>query len=106
MRSGSARSNGLSAVEATLAIQVVYAAEHEQVVVNLKLASGATLGEAIAASGLRERYGLGELGGLTGIYGRLRAESELLRDGDRVEIYRPLRADPKDMRRKRARRRR
>jgi putative ubiquitin-RnfH superfamily antitoxin RatB of RatAB toxin-antitoxin module len=89
---------------APIAIQLVYAAEHEQIVVDLRLAAGATLGEAIAASGLRERYGLGELGGLTGIYGRLRPESEPLRDGDRVEIYRPLRADPKDTRRKRARR--
>ena len=87
-----------------IAIQVVYAAEHEQIVVHLELASGATLGEAIAASGLRERHGLGELEGLTGIHGRLRPQSEPLRDGDRVEIYRPLRADPKDTRRKRARR--
>jgi putative ubiquitin-RnfH superfamily antitoxin RatB of RatAB toxin-antitoxin module len=87
-----------------IAILVVYAAEHEQIVVKLRLASGATLGDAITLSGLCERYRLGELAGLTGIHGRLRPQSELLRDGDRVEIYRPLLADPKDARRKRARR--
>jgi len=100
----------LSAAEAGPAqrveVQVVYAAEHEQIVVPLTLAPGATLADALAASGLVERYGLGELGGLTGIHGRLRPQTEVLRDGDRVEIYRPLRADPKDARRKRARQRR
>lgn len=86
-------------------VQVVYAAEQEQVMVSLDLAAGATLGDAIEASGLCQRYGLTDeyLAGRTGIHGRVRPPQEPLSDGDRVEIYRPLLADPKDARRRRAR---
>jgi putative ubiquitin-RnfH superfamily antitoxin RatB of RatAB toxin-antitoxin module len=93
----------LSAAEKLLAVQVVYAAENEQVVIALQLPAGATIADAINASGLCERFDLGDVAGRTGIYGRLRPEHEILHDGDRVEIYRPLLADPKDARRKRAR---
>ncbi|MDB5970690.1 MAG: hypothetical protein JWQ90_3140 [Hydrocarboniphaga sp.] len=89
-----------------LKLQVVYASEDQQTVVVLELPAGASLADAIDASGLRERFDLGDLSGRTGIYGRLRPEREPLCDGDRVEIYRPLLADPKDTRRKRARLRR
>ena len=61
--------------------------------------------DALAASGLVERYALGDVTGRTGVYGRLRGNDEPLQQGDRVEIYRPLRADPKVSRRQRAKRR-
>jgi putative ubiquitin-RnfH superfamily antitoxin RatB of RatAB toxin-antitoxin module len=96
----------LSVADKPLSVQVVYAAENEQALIALQLQSGATIADAIQASGLRRRFDLGDLAGRTGIHGRLRPEHEPLRDGDRIEIYRPLLADPKDARRKRARVRR
>lgn len=86
-------------------VQVVYAAEQEAALMSLLVPAGATLADAIEASGLRRRFDLQDqdLNGRTGIHGRLRPLTEPLREGDRVEIYRPLLADPKDARRKRAR---
>lgn len=91
----------MSAAE-RLKVSVAYATASEQIVVALELPVGATLADAIAASGLGERFDLGDLNGRTGIYGRLRPLQQALGDGDRVEIYRPLLADPKDARRQRA----
>lgn len=81
-------------------VEVVYALPAEQERVLLDLAPGSSVRDAIQASGLIERRHL-EIG-RTGIWGRPVAADTRLRDGDRVEIYRPLTADPKDVRRKRA----
>lgn len=64
----------------------------------LALAEGATVGEAVAASGL-------PLAGVDGqaVHGERVAADRVLREGDRVELLRPLQADPKDARRRRAR---
>ncbi len=86
-------------------VSVVYAGENDVVRVDLVLPDGACLGDALAASGLVERYALGDVTGRTGVYGRLRGNDEPLQQGDRVEIYRPLRADPKVSRRQRTKRR-
>lgn len=73
--------------------------------VKLEVPEGCTLEEAIEQSGIR-----GEFPGLVidpdavGIFGRKAPMDEVLRDGDRVEIYRPLIADPKEARRRRAER--
>jgi putative ubiquitin-RnfH superfamily antitoxin RatB of RatAB toxin-antitoxin module len=64
----------------------------------LELEEGATVRSALAAAGLQAPHG-------AGIYGRRVALDTRLADGDRVEIYRPLRADPKEARRQRARQR-
>ena len=72
----------------------------------LKLPGGATVGQALAASGLLEAFP--ELGGdefPVGIYGRSGTRGQLLQDGDRLEIYRPLVFDPMESRRRRARHR-
>ena len=70
--------------------------------VELRLPDGATLADALRASGLLERHP--ELaGGRVGVWGKLRAPEDLLRDGDRVELYRPLQVDPKEARRQRHR---
>ena len=63
----------------------------------LALPDGATLGDALAASGL-------PLDGITGfaVFGEREDPAYRLRDGDRVELLRPLQADPKDARRRRA----
>lgn len=68
---------------------------------SLRLADGATLADAVAASGLVQ--GAPEAQGLkAGVFGRVAAPDTPLRDGDRVEIYRPLALDPKEARRRRA----
>lgn len=84
-------------------IEVVYALPHEQVLLKLKMPQGATVGEAINASGVVERHPEIDLAkNKLGIFGKLIKADAVLRDRDRVEIYRPLIADPKEIRRKRA----
>ncbi|MDP1271271.1 RnfH family protein, partial [Klebsiella pneumoniae] len=62
--------------------------------------AGTTLAEAVAGAKMAERLpGLLVDEARLGIFGRLRPPDSLLRDGDRVEIYRPLAADPKEVRR-------
>jgi hypothetical protein len=80
-------------------IEVVAALAHEQKIVVLHLPAGARAGEAVAASGLFAG------GRRLGIGGRVVAAAELLHDGDRVEILRELAVDPREARRRRARRR-
>ena len=68
----------------------------------LELPAGATLAQAFAASGLAARHPGCEQWPL-GIWGRVRPAATPLRDGDRVELYRPLTVDPKEARRLRYR---
>ena len=85
-------------------VEVVLALPARQEVVPLSLAEGATVADAVAASGLRERFaGLDWARATYGIWSRACPPHRTLREGDRVEIYRPLAADPKDQRRTRAR---
>lgn len=73
--------------------------------IELRLDDGATAQTALAASGLVQRYA--ELGGpdlKLGVWGRRCSLSQRLRDGDRLELYRPLRIDPKEARRARGKR--
>ena len=73
-------------------------------VVALNLPAGATVADAVRASGIVERHGL-EPGALrVGVWSRVREPSFVLRDRDRVELYRPLTVDPKEARRQRYRR--
>ena len=71
--------------------------------VELALWQGATVGGALEASGLLARHGLAIDGVQAGVWGKLRALDAPLRDRDRVEIYRPLKVDPKEARRLRFR---
>ena len=82
-----------------LRVEVVYALAGEQKVEVLNLPVGANAGEAVAASGLARR------GLRLGIGGREVGAGQLLQDGDRVELLRPLALDPKEARRRRARKR-
>jgi hypothetical protein len=87
----------------TLHVDVVYALPQRQELVKLTLPVGSTLQQAVEASGLLQRYPEIDLGKLKlGVYGKLSKPDALLRDRDRVEIYRPLIADPKEVRKKRA----
>jgi putative ubiquitin-RnfH superfamily antitoxin RatB of RatAB toxin-antitoxin module len=86
-----------------LKIEVVYARPGRQARYALELAEGATVGEAIARSGALAEFPEIDLErNRVAIYGRLVPLAARLDDGDRVEILRPLVADPKDVRTRRA----
>lgn len=73
----------------------------------LKLPPGATVADAIERSGLAAVWpGLDLQRQAVGVWGRVRSLDTVLRDGDRVEVYRPLPSDPKERRRARDRARR
>jgi hypothetical protein len=82
-------------------IEVVYALPQRQERVSLDLAPGSTVLDAIQVSGLLQRLPEIKLG-RAGVWGRPASPDTRLRDRDRVEIYRPLIADPKEIRRTRA----
>ena len=84
-------------------IEVAYALPERQELVTLEVETGTTAREAIERSGLIERYPAIALdAGSVGIFGKPVPLDQKLREGDRVEIYRPLTADPKSARRVRA----
>ncbi|OCQ51725.1 Persistence and stress-resistance antitoxin PasI [Photorhabdus australis subsp. thailandensis] len=86
-------------------IEVVYALPNRQYLRTVKLSQGATVEQAIVASGLLTlRNDIDLQKNKVGIYSRPAKLTDILEEGDRVEIYRPLLADPKEMRRKRAER--
>lgn len=86
-----------------LRIEVVYALPERQAVISLRLPTGSTVQQAIEQSGLLAMYPEIDLAqNKLGIYAKLVKPDTSLRDRDRVEIYRPLIADPKEVRRKRA----
>jgi len=86
-----------------LTVEVAYARLEEQLIIRLDVPPGTTLRQAIEQSGILERFGEIDLGDAkVGVFGKLRKLDETLRGGDRVEIYRPLIADPKEVRKKRA----
>jgi putative ubiquitin-RnfH superfamily antitoxin RatB of RatAB toxin-antitoxin module len=86
-----------------LHVEVAYALPKEQMVISLQVPIGTTLGTAIAISGIAKRFSEIDLQkNKVGVFGRLRTLEYVLQEGDRIEIYRPLKADPKEARRARA----
>lgn len=84
-------------------VQVCYALPDQSFLVALDLPAGSTLQQAVEASGMLQRWpGIDLDVAKFGIFGKLRPADTVLRDGDRVEVYRPLQADPKESRRRRA----
>jgi len=88
----------------TINVEVVYALRQEQMVARVSLEEGATLRQAVEQSGLLTSHPEIDIdsGNKTGIWGKLAKADTVLRDRDRVEIYRPLIADPKEVRKQRA----
>ncbi|ROH90965.1 RnfH family protein [Stagnimonas aquatica] len=83
-----------------LEVEVVYARPERQLLIRLQVPDGCTAAEAVERSGLRQQYP--ELAGgwpALAIFGRLAAGETRLQPGDRVELLRPLEADPKERRR-------
>jgi putative ubiquitin-RnfH superfamily antitoxin RatB of RatAB toxin-antitoxin module len=84
-------------------VLVVLALADRQWMETLELPPGATVGDAIAASGLAERFPGEDLGAMgVGVWNHACERGATLRDGDRVELYRPIHADARAMRRARA----
>lgn len=87
----------------SLSVKVAYATPRCQEVVEVRLHAGARALDAVLASGLAQRHPEINLDALVlGVYGEVVDAQTLLQSGDRVEIYRPLVADPKEARRARA----
>jgi len=84
-------------------VEVVYALHDRQKVVSVQLPQGASVREAIERSGLLAEFPEIDLArNKFGVWNKLAKADAVLRDKDRVEIYRPLIADPKEVRRQRA----
>lgn len=84
-------------------VEVVYALPERQYLRTVKLEEGCTVEQAIVASGLLElRKDIDLKSNKVGVYSRPVKLADIISDGDRIEIYRPLIADPKELRRQRA----
>jgi hypothetical protein len=84
-------------------IEVAYAGASGQVVVELDVPAGTTAAQAVRASGLAQRFPEIDLARQAlGVFGERVKPDRVLEEGERVEIYRPLIADPKEARRRKA----
>lgn len=98
--SGHARS---TVAEPQITVEVVFAKPGEQALEELRVPADATVEAVIRQSGFLERFPEIDLASnKVGIFGKATALTATLSDGDRIEIYRPLIADPKEARKKRA----
>lgn len=86
-----------------IAIEVVYAEPFKQLILEVVVEMGSTVEQAILSSGMLKRFPQIELSeSKVGIWNRTCKLTDEPKDGDRIEIYRPLIADPKEVRRRRA----
>lgn len=86
-------------------VEVAYALPHEQALIALEVPSGTTMYEAAKQSRIAEKFAEIDLESADmGIFGKVERKPKeyQLQEGDRVEIYRPLIADPKEVRKRRA----
>lgn len=86
----------------TIEVEVAYAEPARQFLRRITLPAGARIADAIAASAIEAELGIDLSSLATGIWSKPRPRDAMLADGDRVELYRPLTADPKEARRRRA----
>lgn len=84
-------------------VEVAYARPDKQIIIPVEVPQGATLRETIESSGILDKFPEIDLDkSKVGIFGKLSKLDNLMRAKDRVEIYRPLIADPKAVRKQRA----
>jgi len=84
-------------------VEVAYALPRRQLILELRVGAGTTAEQAIRASGILEQFPEIDLkSSKVGIFGKPCKLTDTLQNGDRVEIYRPLIADPKEIRKQRA----
>lgn len=92
--------------EDTWRVEVVFATPSRQEVIEMPVRPGTTVEQAIRESGILEQFPEIDLARhRVGIFSELAGLQDPVRDGDRIEIYRPLQADPKEARKRRAARR-
>ena len=85
-------------------VEVAWGTAERQTLIALHVEEGATVAQALQAAGVRrEFHGLPLESMPVGVFGRPVERAEVLKPGDRVELYRPLAMDPKEARRRRAR---
>ena len=92
-------------VEPRIDVEVVYAAVDRQILLSVDLPAGTTVRDGLVASGISKHFPELDLAHCpVGIFGKVVSDGEtrVLMNGDRIEIYRPLLADPKEVRRLRA----
>jgi len=86
-----------------ITVEIVYALREMQTTIALRVPQGTTARQALRLSGLESRYPeINAASAEVGIFGRRLEDDAVLNDRDRVEVYRPLFADPKQTRRRRA----
>ena len=84
-------------------VELIYPLPHEQILFAFVVDEGATIREGILASGVLDKYPELDIEAMkVGIFGKLAPMTTKLRAKDRIEIYRPLIADPKEVRKQRA----
>lgn len=84
-------------------VEVAYAIPAHQVIIEVDVEDGCSIEQAIKSSGVLEKFPDIDLKkNKVGVFGKLAKLGDVLREKDRVEIYRPLKVDPKESRRKRA----
>jgi putative ubiquitin-RnfH superfamily antitoxin RatB of RatAB toxin-antitoxin module len=86
-------------------VEVAYALPDKQIIREVNIDAGTTIGAAIVQSGIMMDFPALDIeleNAKVGIFGKVATMTTVLADGDRVEIYRPLIADPKEVRRQRA----
>ena len=84
-------------------VEIAYATEKYVEIISVKVNRGASVMEAIHRSGIMQLYPESNIKmGNIGIYSKICSEDTQLIEGDRIEIYRPLKVDPKEARRNRA----
>ena len=89
--------------EATIEVQVCHALPDSSFPRSLRVPAGTTIEQAVAQSGLLQSIpGIDLAVNMVGIYGKRKPLDSVLHEHDRVEVYRPLQADPKEARRRRA----
>jgi hypothetical protein len=87
----------------TIPVEVTYALPDRQVILALEVAADATVATVIEQSGILSQFPEIDLEkNKVGVFGKLGKLTDTLHPGDRVEIYRPLIADPKEVRKQRA----
>lgn len=86
-----------------ISIEVAYALPRQQFLIQETVPEGSTIADALARSEIRQLVPHIEIiDGRVGLFGKVAKMSQVLREGDRIEIYRPLVNDPKEARRRRA----
>lgn len=84
-------------------VELVYALPEQQTLLSFTVPQGTTIDQAITLSGIQSHYPALDLADMkVGLFGKIAPRKQVLREKDRIELYRPLIADPKEIRKQRA----